>query len=108
MSCHVMLIYYLQAGVDPLSTDRLGRLKLTRTGLRTRNTYVFEQCHVHGHVPVVVTMGMHHMNARVAVMSICGAAVKPRRMHATRMCSYFAVVCCCCCCCVRVRVFVAL
>lgn len=49
------LVLY-QAGVDPLQHDRLGRLKLTRTGLRERNELVFRWCEAR-RLPVVVTMG---------------------------------------------------
>ncbi len=49
------LIFY-QAGADPLATDRLGHLALTREGLRMRNRLVFDyaaQCQA----PLVITMG---------------------------------------------------
>jgi len=43
-----------QAGVDPLAEDRLGRLALSRDGLRRRNEIIFEAV---GRRPLVVTMG---------------------------------------------------
>lgn len=43
-----------QAGVDPLKTDRLGKLALTRQGLRRRNELVFEAT---GSRPLLITMG---------------------------------------------------
>jgi len=58
-----------QAGVDPLAEDRLGRMKMTRLGLQTRNRMVFEMCRHFssfslfpalppvGLLPVVTTMG---------------------------------------------------
>ena len=49
------LVFY-QAGADPLAADRLGRLALTREGLRRRDGRVFALCREHG-VPVVVTLG---------------------------------------------------
>ena len=49
------LVLY-QAGVDPLASDRLGRLQVTRQGLRTRNQRVFERVTDWG-VPCVVFMG---------------------------------------------------
>ncbi|CAM9199061.1 unnamed protein product [Discosporangium mesarthrocarpum] len=49
------LIFY-QAGVDPLIHDRLGRLKLTREGLRERNRLVYAIA-LANKTPVVVTMG---------------------------------------------------
>ena len=51
----VQLVLF-QAGVDPLRHDRLGRLRLTRSGLRERNELVFRWCEERG-LPVVVTMG---------------------------------------------------
>jgi acetoin utilization deacetylase AcuC-like enzyme len=54
-SLGVSLVLY-QAGVDPLAQDRLGRLKLTRTGLHERNDVVLRWCEARG-LPVAVTMG---------------------------------------------------
>ena len=45
-----------QAGVDPLEEDALGRLALTRAGLRQRNERVF-QLHRKYNLPVVIFMG---------------------------------------------------
>ena len=45
-----------QAGVGPLEEDALGRLALTRTGLRQRNERVF-QLHRQYDLPVVIFMG---------------------------------------------------
>jgi acetoin utilization deacetylase AcuC-like enzyme len=47
-------IFYL-AGADPYEGDRLGRLKLTKTGLERRDALVLTRCRDAG-VPVVVTM----------------------------------------------------
>ena len=58
--CHALsaaqadLAIYL-AGADPFEGDRLGRLKLTKSGLAARDRMVFELCHASG-VPVAVTM----------------------------------------------------
>ena len=49
-------IVFFQAGVDGLSTDRLGRPKLTHDGLRERDRMVLEACNVRN-IPVVVTIG---------------------------------------------------
>ena len=49
------MVYY-QGGVDPLAGDRFGRLRLTRDGLRRRDTAVLHRCVAAG-VPVVVVMG---------------------------------------------------
>jgi acetoin utilization deacetylase AcuC-like enzyme len=48
------LVFYL-AGADPYEGDRLGRLKLTIDGLRTRDRLVFDACRDRD-LPVVVTM----------------------------------------------------
>ena len=49
-------IILYQAGVDPLAEDALGRLALTREGLKRRNQRVFAYHQQHG-IPVVVFMG---------------------------------------------------
>ena len=49
------LILY-QAGVDPLVTDALGKLALTRAGLQQRNQRVFEYHQQHA-IPMVIFMG---------------------------------------------------
>ncbi|MGV3724144.1 MAG: histone deacetylase [Actinomycetota bacterium] len=49
------LVLY-QAGVDPLAGDRLGRLRLTREGLRRRDELVLKRC-VSSSVPAVVVLG---------------------------------------------------
>jgi acetoin utilization deacetylase AcuC-like enzyme len=48
------LVFYL-AGADPYEGDRLGRLKLTINGLRTRDRLVFDACRDRD-LPVVVAM----------------------------------------------------
>ena len=48
------IIFYL-AGADPYEGDRLGRLKLTVDGLRTRDRLVFNACRERG-LPVAITM----------------------------------------------------
>jgi acetoin utilization deacetylase AcuC-like enzyme len=48
------VVFYL-AGADPYEGDRLGRLKLTIGGLRTRDRLVFGACRARD-LPVVVTM----------------------------------------------------
>eukprot|EP00127_Corallochytrium_limacisporum_P007362 Clim_evm14s248 gene=Clim_evmTU14s248 len=49
------LVFY-QAGVDPLKEDSLGKLSLTRDGLKRRNAMVYSACHQQG-ARLVVTMG---------------------------------------------------
>ncbi len=51
----VQALWY-QAGVDLLRHDRLGRLALTRSGLRARNERVFRWAEERA-LPLVVTMG---------------------------------------------------
>jgi acetoin utilization deacetylase AcuC-like enzyme len=48
------IVFYL-AGADPYESDRLGRLKLTVDGLRTRDRLVFNACRERG-LPVAITM----------------------------------------------------
>lgn len=48
------VVFYL-AGADPYEGDRLGRLKLTMAGLRTRDRLVFEMCRKRN-VPVAIAM----------------------------------------------------
>jgi len=48
------IVFYL-AGADPYEGDRLGRLKLTVDGLRTRDRLVFDACRARG-LPVAITM----------------------------------------------------
>lgn len=49
-----LLLY--QAGVDPLITDRLGRLAVTRDGLNKRNEKVLAKAH-NAKIPTVIFMG---------------------------------------------------
>jgi len=49
------LVFY-QAGVDPLAGDRLGRLCLTREGLRRRDAAVLHRC-LATETPAVIVMG---------------------------------------------------
>ncbi len=49
-------IVYYQSGVDTLETDRLGRLSLTRDGLRERDLLIIEACRSTG-IPLVITLG---------------------------------------------------
>jgi acetoin utilization deacetylase AcuC-like enzyme len=48
------LAIYL-AGADPFEGDRLGRLKLTKAGLASRDHLVFERCRARG-LPVAVSV----------------------------------------------------
>ncbi|MGZ3835919.1 MAG: histone deacetylase family protein, partial [Mucilaginibacter sp.] len=48
-------IFYL-AGVDVLSTDKLGKLSLTKEACKERDRLVFEQC-IKYQIPVQVSMG---------------------------------------------------
>ncbi|GLR15642.1 histone deacetylase family protein [Portibacter lacus] len=49
------IVFYL-SGVDVLSTDKLGRLGMTKEGCKQRDQFVFESCY-HENIPVVVSMG---------------------------------------------------
>ena len=61
-------VFYL-AGADPYEGDRLGRLKLTIAGLRTRDELVFEACRRRS-VPVAVTMSGGYANDINAIVTI--------------------------------------
>ena len=47
---------FYQAGVDGLKSDRLGRLSLTRDGLKARNDYIYEML-AKRNIPIVITIG---------------------------------------------------
>ena len=49
-------IIFYQAGVDILSTDKLGRLSVSIEGCKLRDRYVLEQCKLNG-IPIVISMG---------------------------------------------------
>lgn len=49
------IIFYL-AGVDILSTDKLGKLTCTREGCKKRDEYIFSQCQKYN-IPVSVSLG---------------------------------------------------
>ena len=59
------LILY-QAGVDPHTEDRLGRLALTDAGLDARDRYVMQQARARG-VPIASTMGGGYGEDRMAI-----------------------------------------
>ena len=61
-------VFYL-AGADPYEGDRLGRLKLTIAGLRTRDEMVFDACRRIG-VPVAVTMSGGYAHEVDAIITI--------------------------------------
>ncbi len=61
-------VFYL-AGADPYEGDRLGRLKLTIAGLRTRDEMVFDECRRKS-VPVAVTMSGGYANDISAIVTI--------------------------------------
>jgi acetoin utilization deacetylase AcuC-like enzyme len=49
-------LVFFQAGVDPLAGDRLGRLRLTRAGLRRRDALVLRRC-LATSVPAAIFLG---------------------------------------------------
>jgi acetoin utilization deacetylase AcuC-like enzyme len=56
LDLHEPDIVFYQAGVDPLASDRFGRLGMTHDGLRDRDARVFRWCEERS-LPVVVTLG---------------------------------------------------
>ena len=61
-------VFYL-AGADPYEGDRLGRLKLTIAGLRTRDEMVFDACR-RRNLPVAVTMSGGYATDINAIVTI--------------------------------------
>jgi acetoin utilization deacetylase AcuC-like enzyme len=49
-------LVFFQSGVDPLASDRLGQLQLSREGLRARNDMVFDLTMMFGG-RLVITFG---------------------------------------------------
>jgi acetoin utilization deacetylase AcuC-like enzyme len=74
------LVFYL-AGADPYEGDRLGRLRLTVDGLRTRDRLVFEACRERG-IAVAVTMGGGYAPDVEAIVTIHLNTVKEAVRHA--------------------------
>lgn len=67
-------VFYL-AGADPYEDDRLGRLKLTKTGLRERDRMVFETCR-DSDLPVVVAMAGGYCNDVEQIVAVHAATVE--------------------------------
>jgi acetoin utilization deacetylase AcuC-like enzyme len=61
-------VFYL-AGADPYEGDRLGRLKMTIDGLRTRDEIVLQTCHQRG-LPVAVSMSGGYASDVDAIVTI--------------------------------------
>jgi acetoin utilization deacetylase AcuC-like enzyme len=75
-------VVLVQGGVDPLVTDRLGRLAVTHAGLEARDRLIFETLRAQG-LPAVLTLGggyaepiddtiLAHMNTYRAAREIFG------------------------------------
>lgn len=62
------IVFYL-AGADPYEGDRLGRLKLTIDGLRTRDEIVLTRCRAAG-VPVAISMSGGYATDIDAIVTI--------------------------------------
>jgi acetoin utilization deacetylase AcuC-like enzyme len=62
------LVFYL-AGADPYEGDRLGRLKVTIDGLRTRDRLVFDACRERS-IPVAVAMSGGYCPVVDAIVTI--------------------------------------
>lgn len=76
------LVFYL-AGADPFEGDRLGRLKLTFDGLRSRDVFVFAQC-LAARVPVAVAMSGGYAPAIEDIVRIHVQTVVEAAAHAAR------------------------
>lgn len=62
------VVFYL-AGADPYEGDRLGRLRLTISGLRLRDRLVFDACRERG-IPVAVVMSGGYATDVAAIVTI--------------------------------------
>jgi acetoin utilization deacetylase AcuC-like enzyme len=75
------LVFYL-AGADPYEGDRLGRLKVTIDGLRTRDRLVFDACRDR-QLPVVVAMSGGYANDVDAIVTIHANTIREAAARAT-------------------------
>jgi acetoin utilization deacetylase AcuC-like enzyme len=66
------------AGADPFEGDRLGRLSVTKEGLRERDAMVFARCRIAG-LPVAVTMGGGYARDVADTVDIHVATVRAAR-----------------------------
>jgi acetoin utilization deacetylase AcuC-like enzyme len=74
------LVFYL-GGADPYEGDRLGRLKLTIDGLRSRDRMVFDACRDRG-LPVAVAMsGGYAVDVEAIVTIHANTITEARRSH---------------------------
>jgi acetoin utilization deacetylase AcuC-like enzyme len=67
------IVFYL-AGADPYEHDRLGKLKLTRSGLSERDRLVFASCQCH-ELPVAVVLAGGYAKVVVDVATIHVATI---------------------------------
>jgi acetoin utilization deacetylase AcuC-like enzyme len=81
LDAHVPDIVFYLAGADPYEGDRLGRLKLTIQGLRTRDRLVFEACRARG-FPVVVAMSGGYAPDVDAIVTIHANTIREAVAHA--------------------------
>jgi acetoin utilization deacetylase AcuC-like enzyme len=68
------IVFYL-AGADPYEGDRLGRLKLTMSGLRMRDRMVFDACRAR-RIPVAVAMSGGYCPDIGAIVTIHANTIK--------------------------------
>jgi len=73
------LVIYV-SGADPHERDRLGRLKVTREGLRTRDRIVFERCRKAGLPVAVVMAGGYGADVRETVEVHLQTVTEARRL----------------------------
>lgn len=82
-------IIFYQAGVDPLHSDRLGKLALTHAGLAERDRMVLDAAHAAG-IPLTLTLGggyaqpitetvRAHVNTYRVALSFLRAPLRPLR-----------------------------
>ncbi|MEO8669836.1 MAG: histone deacetylase, partial [Tahibacter sp.] len=83
-------VIYL-AGADPYVADRLGRLGLSKAGLRERDRMVFDHCLRHG-LPVAVSMAGGYAENVADIVDIHLATVREAALHARAMAAKHAPV----------------
>ena len=84
-------IVFVQAGVDGLATDRLGRLALSSAGMAERDRVLLERCSAGG-LPTVLTLGggysepiEHTIEANMATYAAARACMRASQQPRTRV-----------------------
>lgn len=81
-----LVLVDIQGGVDPLEHDRLGRLNLTREGLRLRNRLVYDTALARG-IPTVLTVSELASSGAGCLFGWVVGVVLARVIHSDRRAS---------------------